>query len=304
MRKAMAALAVTCLVALAGCSAADAGTQTDNQKLNSKLDKILANQELIKKKLGIVDPVPVKPSTPTTPTGPVTPVPPTGDSGATAAAKLNWGTPLANSDEFNGTGKPDASKWGLYDGAGHNGNGKRTPAAFSVANGVVTNHGDANNNTGGMAAKVSSGTTYRVEARMRVYNAGGGSGAQYHPVLIMWPNNDSWPQGGEDDFAEFNVGETTVQSFIHHPNQGSGSAQSQASIKLDPTQWHNYAMERTSTTIKGYVDGVQWFSYTTGQTNGPVPGPMHFCFQLDSFAQGSHQGANQDMDWVRFYAMS
>ena len=42
---------------------------------------------------------------------------------------LGWGTPV-DGDEFTGTAL-DTSRWGAYDGAGHNGNGKRRPSQIT-----------------------------------------------------------------------------------------------------------------------------------------------------------------------------
>ena len=230
-----------------------------------------------------------------------TTTPPTGSTGdgVQAAVTQNWGA-ITGGDEFDKPGTPDPKLWSMYDGPGHDGNGIRTPSAFSVANSILTNHGDANGNTGGMAWQGGSSKTFRVEARMRLYNVGTGSGSQYHPVLIMWPDSDEWPQGGEDDYAETDIGSGQMEVFIHWPGN-DGSAQSSASKKLDITQWHNYAVERSAAAVTGWIDGEQWFRFT-GQVL-PIPGPMHATIQLDCFdSKAKMQPANQDVDWIRFYA--
>lgn len=232
---------------------------------------------------------------------PVEPPPTEPNDGVQAAVAQKWG-PVLDGDEFDYIGAPRADRWAMYDGPGHAGNGRRTPAAFSVDGDMLHNHGDAAGNTGGMAFRSGAGsTTYRAEARMRVYNTDAGSGSQYHPVLIHWPDSDDWPRGGEDDWAETDVGSGRMECFIHHPNQGSGSAQHTASKQLDITQWHNYAIERTAQKVTGWIDGVQWFSFTVAETNGPPPGPMHPTVQLDNFGGSVHQPANQDLAWFRIY---
>jgi hypothetical protein len=229
--------------------------------------------------------------------------PPDPTDGVQAAVVFGWGS-VIDGDEFSTGSTPDPVKWSLYNGAGHGGNGLRVPSAWSVANGILTCTGLANGNTGGMAwhgGGRGSSVTYRDEARVRLYNTASDSGSQYHPVLIRWPNSDVWPQGGEDDYMETNIGSTGVQAFIHWPNQSSGSAQSSASKTIDITQWHNYAIERSSTGIKGFIDGVQWFSFTLAQTNGQVPGPMHPTIQLDNFGGTTHRVAKMDVAWYRMY---
>lgn len=116
----------------------------------------------------------------------------------------------------------------------------------------------------------------------------------------MWPDSDEWPQGGEDDYAETDIGSGQMEVFIHWPGN-DGSAQSTASKKLDITQWHNYAVERSGSAVTGWIDGEQWFRFTGQVLN--VPGPLHPTIQLDCFdSKAKMQPANQDVDWIRIYA--
>lgn len=230
---------------------------------------------------------------------PPPPPPPTDDDGTQAAITQNWGTRIAG-DEFD-TGNAPGTQWGMYDGPGHNGNGIRSPSAFSIANGELTCHGDAGGTTGGMAYTQWSATTYRVEVRAKM-EGDGSPGEKYHFVaLIMWPNSDAWPSGGEDDVCEGDIGDGGVQWFIHHPNQNDGGSQSSASWQGDITQYHNYAIERSGSGVKIFVDGQQVASYTLDETNGQVPGPMHPTIQLDNFGGSPHQPADLKVKWLRIY---
>lgn len=224
-----------------------------------------------------------------------------GDEGVQAAVLRGWG-PVLDGDEFDYTGAPRADRWEPFDGRGHDGNGRRTPAALSVANGILTNHGDANGNTGGMAFRSGHGSrTYRWEARMRLYPVGRSSGSPYHPVLIGWPDSEEWPEGGEDDWVETDIGSGRVEAFIHWPGTDP-SAQSAASVSLDITAWHNYAVERSASAVAGFVDGVEWFRFTDPAVLR-IPGPMHPSVQLDCFdPRARMQPANQELGWFRIYA--
>lgn len=259
--------------------------------IRAQLDSIIVTAAAAKTALAALTPPPPPPP------------PPVSVDGVQAASVLSWG-PIIGGDEFAYTGPPDPNRWGLYDGPGHNGNGRRTPAAFTVFEGLLTNHGDAAGNTGGMAyyGPAGSTTTYRDEVRMRIV-AGSGSGATYHAVLIRWPDSDMWPRGGEDDFAETDVGAAGMQAFIHWPNQDSGSVQSTASATLDIAVWHNYAIERTARSVTGWIDGVQWFRFTDPHVLG-LPGPMHPTVQLDALDSGTHRPADQQIAWYRIYAPS
>jgi hypothetical protein len=241
------------------------------------------------------------PTDPTNPGGdPGGPTPGGGDpsDGTQVALTRGWGAVIAG-DECVGTGRPPASKWGLYDGAGHDGNGRRVPSAWNYHDGILTIHGDQGGNTGGAAFRYSN-YGYRCEIRARAYNTGPGSGSQYHFVLILWPDSDKWPEGAEYDFWEGNVGEPDADAFLHLPNH-QPYRQDQASIKYNPKDWHNYACEwnPAAQTLKVWVDGVQ--VYDGKGRVAQAPGPMHLTAQLDNFGGSSHKEANMDIAWVRIY---
>ncbi|MCE3550404.1 family 16 glycosylhydrolase [Pseudonocardia sp. RS11V-5] len=210
----------------------------------------------------------------------------TGD-GSTAAGRLGWTS--IGGDEFSG----GLDKWGLYDGAGHGGNGRRTPDAVSTSGGILTIRGDSNGNTGGMAFN-DSRQYGRYEMRAK-FPAGD---SQYHPVLILWPSDIEWPRGGEIDFAETDSASNGVSFFLHY---GADNNQKSANRKIDITQWHNYAVEWTPNGITGYLDGQQWFSSTDRATL--PPGTMHPTIQLDYFPDGgSPRPTEMQVDWLRIYS--
>jgi hypothetical protein len=137
-------------------------------------------------------------------------------------------------DEFNGAAL-DTSRWGAYDGPGHNGNGKRRPSQIAVANGVMTMSGSADGTTGGMELK-----------RDRLYG--------------RWETRMQVPAG-------------------------------------------NYAVEWTSTGIRGYIDGTLWFT-DTNPAHLP-PRSMHQTIQLDWFPSGatSTRPSAMNVAWMRYYVL-
>lgn len=220
------------------------------------------------------------------------------DDGTQAALLLGWGA-VIDGDEF--TDGVIGPKWGLYNGPGHGGNGTRRPAAFAEHDGMLTITGDVNNQSGGAAFQRSS-YGYRMECRTRFYRDGSSPGRQddYHPVLILWPSNNAWPAGAEYDYMEADVGDNGISIFMHLPNH-TPYRQDHVFVPLDPTQWHNYAVEwnPVAKTLTQWVDGVQRYR-GTGRV-AEAPGPMHPTFQLDHFG-GTPRRAKFDMMWMRIYA--
>jgi hypothetical protein len=215
-----------------------------------------------------------------------------GGYATSAAAKYGWGKPN-RVDDFNG----EVDGWGLYNGPGHNGKGRRTPDAVSVENGVLTITGDPNGNTEGMAW--DKGQKYgRWEGRVKAP----ASDRSYNALMLLWPDAENWPVGGEVDFME--MSDHTRQStdmFLHY---GRSNSQLHGEVKIDATQWHNWAVEWTPDHIAAFVDGKQW--WRTDNTEALPPGPMHLCIQLDWFPKSgaSVQTSHMYVDWVRQYPLN
>jgi hypothetical protein len=209
-----------------------------------------------------------------------------------AATKYNWGTPT-RVDNFDGTTLD--SSWGVYNGPGHNGAGRRTPDAISVKDGIMTMTGDAQGNSGGMAWQ--PGQRYgRWEGRVR----SPAGDPNYHAVMLLWPDAENWPVGGEVDFMEISdPSRQNTQMFLHY---GQDNQQVQGSVDIDATQWHDWAVEWTPTGVTAYVDGKEWWS--TKQVDILPPGPMHLCIQLDNFSGGNMKKTTMEVDWVKEYKLS
>jgi Glycosyl hydrolases family 16 len=210
----------------------------------------------------------------------------------TAAQTVGWGAP-SRSEDFTG----DLAQWSLYNGPGHDGNGRRTPSALGVANGILTISGNAAGDSEGMAW--GAGATYgRWEARMRA-SAGD---PDYHAVLLLWPDNeDEGGYGGEIDFME-NSDPTrqNTEMFVHY---GDEDTQLHGAVDVDATQWHNWAVEWAPDHITAFLDGKQWWS--TSLPAAQPPGPMHMTVQLDQFRSGGGLiPSNLQVDWVRYYPIT
>ena len=217
----------------------------------------------------------------------------TGD-GSQAATARGWGAVVAG-DEFSKAGAPDSTKWSVFKGSGHAGKGVRSPQAWSVANGVATVSGNSAGTTGGMSAKFAQQKYGKWETRMRT----SARDPEYHPVLILWPNNNTSSNCAEIDYAEGSSNTAQIKFFLHYACGGS-NFQTTSAKTIDTTQWHNYAVEWTPSGITGYIDGVKTFS-DTNPAHLPSVG-MHQTLQLDWFPDGSATKPSQmQVDWVRVY---
>ncbi|MHA6780087.1 family 16 glycosylhydrolase [Pseudonocardia saturnea] len=208
-----------------------------------------------------------------------------------AAEALGWGTPDREDDFSSGL-----ARWELYQGPGHAGQGVRSPEAATVRDGVLTLTGDASGTTAGMSW--GQGQRYgRWEGRVRAP----ASDPSYDALLLLWPDAEDFPVGGEIDFMEMqDPTRQRTDFFLHH---GADDEQVRGQVEVDATQWHNWAVEWTPDAITAFVDGEQWFR-TTDTATFP-PGPMHLCIQLDWFPEGPGpvQQSTMEVDWVRQYAL-
>lgn len=208
--------------------------------------------------------------------------------GRTAAAALGWGTPNREDDFTDGL-----EGWGLYDGTGHGGKGRRSPDAFSIEDGILVVTGSPDGTTGGMAW--NPGQEYgRWEGRVRAPE----SDRSYHALLLLWPDAEDWPSGGEVDFMEMSDPDRqNTDMFLHY---GSDNSQLHGSVEIDATQWHNWAVEWTPDHIAAFVDGEEW--WRTEDRKTLPPGPMHLTVQLDWFPHGGAvRESRMEIDWVRQY---
>jgi licheninase len=212
-----------------------------------------------------------------------------------AAALHGWGEPT-RVEEFDGTALGE--EWGVYDGPGHAGNGRRTPDAVSVRDGMLTITGNPEGDTAGM--EWGRGQRYgRWEGRVRAP----ASDPTYNALLLLWPDAEDFPVGGEIDFMEM-MDHTRQKThvFLHY---GKNNKTISGSVVADATQWHNWAVEWTPTHIATYLDGKEW--WRTERTEIFPPRPMHLCIQLDWFpsdADGRVRTSTMHVDWVKQYALT
>ena len=119
-------------------------------------------------------------------------------------------------------------------------------------------------------------------------------------MLLLWPDAEDWPVGGEIDMMEaIQPDRQVVEAWLHH---GPKDEREGGRIAIDATGWHAWAVEWSPTRLTTYVDGVPW--WTTTNTSAFPPRPMHLCIQLDNFGGDIAMGGQQMVDWVRQYQLN
>lgn len=243
------------------------------------------------------------------------------DAPQTAAERHEWGDPIPEaSDEFEYGSEadpavPDEDKWELAGGGvgecmpGHDDNGLRCEENSRVVGGMLRQTGEANGDTGWVASKF--GQQYgRWEARVRSEPTSDDNGRQYHPLLILWPDSNEWPEDGEYDYLEnMAPGEECAEAYIHYPHDPDVPVQQEFAQQcgVDLTQWHAFAVEWTPDHVKGFIDGEEWFSFSDGENDIrdciQCAPSMHQTIQLDNFFGDDLQTAIYEVDWVRTYSI-
>jgi licheninase len=119
-------------------------------------------------------------------------------------------------------------------------------------------------------------------------------------VLLLWPDAEDWPLGGEVDFMEaVDPSRRSVEGWVHY---GRDDRRDGGTVAVDATQWHAWAVEWTPSKIALFVDGVEWWA-TTNTATFP-PRALHLCLQVDDFGGDVSAGGQQQVDWVRQYALT
>ncbi len=191
---------------------------------------------------------------------------------------------LVWSDEFNGT-SVDGSKWNIDVGNPNVNNEKEYYQASNITetggNLVITARqqsvGGQAYTSGKMETSGKFSQTYgRIEARIKLPMVTG-----TWPAFWMLGNNIGsvgWPNCGEIDIME-HVNTTNTILGTMHWNGGSGHVQYGSSTTTTPGDYHIYAVEWDTNSIRWYVDNTL---YVTGniQNNINNTGAFHLPFYI------------------------
>ena len=234
-------------------------------------------------------------------------------------------TEMVWSDEFNGAGPADGSKWAYDTGGGGWGNNELETYTTSTDN-VFQNGGNlviqaqksGNSYTSGrILTKGKQNFQYgRIDVRAKLPKGKG-----------MWPaiwmlgsdiDQNNWPKCGEIDIME-STGQNPTQflTTMHFADASGSHAQ-------DGTQWndlsnddfHTYSAVRSKDQIRFYVDGKMYYSFSPANTGSrPYPFNNNFFVILNVAVGGNFLGPNgsgnpdgstvfpqqMQVDYVRYY---
>lgn len=235
-------------------------------------------------------------------------------------------TELVWSDEFNGAGPVDASKW-MYDLGNNNGWGNAELENYTNSTDNVTQNG------GNLVIQaLKSGSSY-TSGRVLTKNK---QNFQYGRVDVraklpqtqgIWPaiwmlgsdiDQNNWPKCGEIDMMELR-GQTPTEflSTMHFAdNTGNHKYEGIGSVKLPDggsfaNDFHTFSSVRSKDQIRFYLDGKLYYTFSTSNTS-PYAYPFNNnFFVVLNVAVGGNFLGNPDastvfpqqmqVDYVRYY---
>ena len=122
------------------------------------------------------------------------------------------------------------------------------------------------------------------------------------PAFWMMPKNfTAWPLDGEIDIME-HVGydQNVIHASVHTEayNHKIGTQKSaRRTVPTAATEFHVYAVEWTTSYIKGFVDGVEYFKFSNDNQNNKNTWPFNAPFYLKlNLAWGGDWGGAQGID--------
>jgi beta-glucanase (GH16 family) len=230
-------------------------------------------------------------------------------------------------DEFDNGSKPSNSKWVTEVGGGGWGNNElqyyTNGNNSQVANGVLTitaKKEDFENRKYTSTRIISRGLgdfLYgRVESRIKLPRGRG-----TWPAFWMLPTDSdygTWPRSGEIDILEHvgyepGVVHASVHTEEYNHTKGTQKTDKTTVANVD-SEFHLYRVDWTPYSVKGFVDGVQYFEFVNSNTGYKTwPFDKRFFIVLNVAVGGNWGGAlgvddsvfpaTMEVDYVRVYKM-
>lgn len=222
-------------------------------------------------------------------------------------------------DNFNGT-SIDTTKWNVRTDYQSNHNGRNFARNCSVHDGMLSIRSGTDNNIDPGAHPWTCGyldtigkfsvKTGRFEARLRMPM--GPTAKGYWPAFWLRPDGGGI---GEIDIMEAWANRMSMHQSLWRDYDGTPHVEnSNKASAYDPTQWHVYAVEKTSNTLRFFIDNVQVWDATHAATwvteaiFRDVKWHIRVQLQIGGSYEGTPDGGTNlsqtyDIDYVRVYAM-
>jgi hypothetical protein len=211
----------------------------------------------------------------------------------------NFGTPVATGG-FPGTAY--SGHWGVYNDGWKDTskNGTYMPSkVMSVHDGMMDYYIHTENGVHMVSAPwvtTTQGQTYgRYSVRFKADSLPG-----YKTAWLLWPDSESWPNDGEIDFPEGNLGATDhISAFAHYASATGG--QDAFSTSSTYSSWHTATVEWVPGKVTFMLDGN-----VIGTSTKLVPtNAMHWVLQtetnLDGYAPSDAVAGHVYVDWVALW---
>ncbi len=233
---------------------------------------------------------------------------------------LSASTALVWSDEFDVPGAPNTSKWGYDIGTGSGGWGNNELQYYTNrSQNAVVSGGTLKIN---LLKETFSGSNYtsarlltkdkfsfkygKIEVRAKLP-----AGLGTWPAIWMLGSNITsagWPACGEIDIMEHRGSEINkIWGTLHYPGRsGANPVGGNVMINNATTEFHKYAVEWNTSSIKFYVDDSLYFTFANSTS---VPFNHNFFILLNVAMGGNFGGsvdpnfssATMEVDYVRVY---
>jgi beta-glucanase (GH16 family) len=231
----------------------------------------------------------------------------------TITVKVTIGLKLVWSDEFDGSGAPDSTKWGYDIGTGSNGwgNGEsqyytnrlenaKVENGFLIITAKAESYEGSNYTSSRLLTQGKFDFTYgRVEVKAKLPSGGG----TWPAIWMLGANFPTvgWPACGEIDIMEHAGNRQGIVQSAMHTSSSSGNTVNHGAQTLSDvsTEFHVYTVEWSSEKMVFSVDDLVHYTYNPSTKNSDTWPYDKDQFIILNVAMGGSFGGTIDPNFVQ-----